>query len=168
LIELNVFKEFDSIEVWSDGGPHHFKTRYCQFLWHTLNCRFNITIIHNFFASYHGHSLCDSHAAQTKQAIKKEYISSEQQRMKSHSNSIYWGPASAKDIQMILTKKIQNTKVEILNNIDRNPAMKPHVGPIKDIKQQLCFVYKNFECFCYGLTAESTSSYPTPFTFKYI
>ena len=24
---------FDSIEVWTDGGPHHFKTRYCQFMW---------------------------------------------------------------------------------------------------------------------------------------
>src|SRR5688500_11881346 len=19
---------------WSDGGPHHFKTRYCQWMWH--------------------------------------------------------------------------------------------------------------------------------------
>ena len=33
---------FDCIDVWSDGGPHHFKTRYCQWMWHWLSInRFN-------------------------------------------------------------------------------------------------------------------------------
>jgi len=32
---------FDCIDVWSDGGPHHFKTRYCQWMWHWLLLRFN-------------------------------------------------------------------------------------------------------------------------------
>ena len=32
---------FDSIEVWSDGGPHHFKTRWCQWTWHFFSFYFS-------------------------------------------------------------------------------------------------------------------------------
>ena len=50
---------FESIDVWTDGGPHHFKTRWCQWMWHSLsNLRFHgKRISHHFFPSYHGH--CD-------------------------------------------------------------------------------------------------------------
>ena len=51
-LHLKFNQEFDRIEIWSDGDPHHFKTRYCQFMWHILSLlRFdNKTIVHNFFA----------------------------------------------------------------------------------------------------------------------
>lgn len=43
---------FDSIDVWTDGGPHHFKTRYCQWMWWWLSeFRFGQKrISHHFFA----------------------------------------------------------------------------------------------------------------------
>jgi hypothetical protein len=46
---------FDSIDIWTDGGPHHFKTRYCQAMWYWLSCcRFAARrSSHHFFASFH-------------------------------------------------------------------------------------------------------------------
>ena len=52
-------------------------------------------ITHNFFAAYHGHSLADAHAAKGKQAIKYEYIHSQQTRMKNINKNTYWGPRSS-------------------------------------------------------------------------
>jgi hypothetical protein len=66
---------FDCMDVWSDGGPHHFKTRYCQWMWHWLSQTHfaKRRISHHFFASYHGHSLADAHAASIKRLIRTEY-----------------------------------------------------------------------------------------------
>src|SRR6185312_4603303 len=127
LIHMKLLNEFDSIDIWSDGGPHHFKTRYCQYMWHLISTiHFNQKpITHHFFASYHGHSLCDSHAAADKQVIKREYISSQQQRMITTSPILYWGPNSANDLQLLITKKIKNTQVIVLNSIDRDPELRP-------------------------------------------
>jgi hypothetical protein len=30
----HLFDHFDSVDIWTDGGPHHFKTRFCQWMWH--------------------------------------------------------------------------------------------------------------------------------------
>jgi len=161
---------YDEIEIWSDGGPHHFKTRYCQWMWHHLSsCYFNGKYItHNFFASYHGHSLADGHAAQVKQAIKSEYLSSQQSRMaiiKSTSKSIPWGPASSKDIKMIIERKINQTTATAMTDIDRDTELKPKVKSIPDIKQKHCFVYSQNQCKMYDLTHDEN---PTFFRFSYL
>jgi len=139
-------------------------------MWHLISTiHFNQKpITHHFFASYHGHSLCDSHAAADKQVIKREYISSQQQRMITTSPTLYWGPNSANDLQLLITKKIKNTQVIVLNSIDRDPELRPKVCPLDRIKQKHCFVYKNNECFAYELSTEVTTSYPIPFMFKYL
>jgi hypothetical protein len=50
------------VYIWSDNGPHHFKTNY--HLWYLLNLcvRRNIFITHNYFAPHHGHNQCDAEA----------------------------------------------------------------------------------------------------------
>ncbi len=44
---------------WTDGGPHYFKTRYCQWTWSWLSTqRFaGRRISHHFFAPFSSHSL---------------------------------------------------------------------------------------------------------------
>ena len=169
LIHMKLLNNFDSIEVWSDGGPHHFKTRYCQYMWHMISCIYfqGKRITHNFFPSYHGHSICDSHAAVDKQIIKREYISSQQQRMNVGNKTIYWGPNSIRDIQLLIMNKLDNTTVIILDSIDRDPELKPSIAPLDRIKQKHCFVYENHTCIAYDMSIESTTTYPIPFTFKH-
>jgi hypothetical protein len=72
--------------------PHHFKTRYCQWMWHWLSThRFsNKRISHPFFASYHGHSLADAHAASIKRFIRTDYKMSQLQRFDTTTMAIYW------------------------------------------------------------------------------
>ncbi len=59
-----------TLNIWSDRGRKHFKLssniynfmnfveRYRQFIWE-----------YNFFASYHGHGICDTVAAQGKREL---------------------------------------------------------------------------------------------------
>lgn len=70
---------FDSIYIWSDGGPQHFKIKktiqffsYCRISSHKH-------ITYNFFASGHGHSMCDSHTGVGKQKLLREERSQQQQ-----------------------------------------------------------------------------------------
>ena len=139
---------FDSIDVWSDGGPHHFKTRYCQWMWHWLSVhRFNNKrITHHFFASYHGHSLADSHAASIKRVIRTEYKMSQLQRFDTTTLAIYWGPADAAAVGRLI-KKCSNTEMCVIPNIDRDPALKPDPLPLVHIKRQHRFDYENGLCY---------------------
>jgi len=61
-------------------------------MWHWISTnRFsNKRITHHFFASYHGHSLADSHAASIKRIIRTEYNMSQLQRFDTSTLAIYW------------------------------------------------------------------------------
>jgi len=144
--KLNDF--FDSIEIWSDGGPHHFKTRYCQWMWSWLSThKFSgKRITHNFFASYHGHSLADSHAASIKRVLHSEYHTSQIQRFSSFTSALYWGPTNANEFSSLLTRGCSNTQIHIFPHIDRDPKLKPRISSIKEIKKKHCFVYEANTC----------------------
>ena len=170
LMQLDLAAQFDSIEIWSDGGPHHFKTRYCQWSWHHFSsCYFQgKRITHNFFAAYHGHSLADSHAGRDKQVIKAEYLSSQHSRLQLlplSARPVYWGPSSARDVQIILQKKIENTTAVVLADIDRDPQLKPAVAGLPNIKQYHSFFYENNRCYMAELTNDGN---PTSFRFQYL
>lgn len=157
LVEMNVFDGFDSIEIWSDGGPKHFKTRYCQYFWHQLSNKLfqQQKIQHNFFASYHGHSLADSHAGHDKQLVKSEYIKSQQERMRLFDDftaKINYGPASAHQIADLLNQNLSHTTAIVLDNINRDPATKPKVKSLPNIKQFHSFEYQNHQCCANYLT----------------
>lgn len=155
---------FDSIEVWTDGGPHHFKTRYCQFMWHMLSSMYfdGKRITHNFFTSYHGHSLADAHAATDKRLLRTQYDVSQQQRFQPTEASIYWGPCSAADLAALLSAHATNTQAFHLPSIPRDEGLKPDVLPLNAIKSKHCFVYERNTCRAFERTNEGEGQ---PFSF---
>jgi hypothetical protein len=148
-LSKKLIDHFDSIDIWTDGGPHHFKTRYCQAMWHWLSCcRFAARrISHHFFASYHGHSLADGHAASIKRVLRSEYNTSQLQRFNSADMAIYWGPANAQEMGRLLQRKCGQTQIWIFPEIDRDPALKPDPVPLVHIKRQHCFDYVGGLCY---------------------
>eukprot|EP00808_Paulinella_micropora_P026550 g82306.t1 len=51
------------VDIFSDGGPNHFKISSTIAFFSTLKAKYNLMLRWFFFASYHGSSLCDGHAA---------------------------------------------------------------------------------------------------------
>jgi len=146
---------FDSIDVWSDGGPHHFKTRYCQWMWHALSqLRFRAKrITHHFFASYHGHSLADGHAAVIKRQLEQSYHITELGRLVQQPG-VTWGPATVADVAGILRDNCSNTQVVVFNSIDRDDEKKPRIKPIQSIKTLHCLRYEHAACTGFERTGE--------------
>ena len=63
-----------NLHIWSDGGRKHFKQSGHLRFWGELQQALkpmNITIQYNFYASYHGHNVCDAAASHSKSALKK-------------------------------------------------------------------------------------------------
>jgi hypothetical protein len=139
---------FDCIDVWTDGGPHHFKARFCQWMWHWLSQTHfaKRRISHHFFASYHGHSLADAHAASIKRLIRTEYNMSQLQRFDTTTLAMYWGPEDAAAVGRLI-KKSRNTEICVIPQIDRDPKLKPDPQPLVHIKQQHRYDYENGLCF---------------------
>ena len=146
-LRLNLNSNFDQISVWTDGGPHHFKTRFCQFMWHSLSVlRFNKkSITHNFFASYHGHSLADGHAAVVKRCLLTRYLLTELERTTKQSNAT-WGPKNVYEVAEIIQNNCENTQVIVFDDIDRDEERKPHVRSINSIKSYHSFTYQDEKC----------------------
>jgi hypothetical protein len=161
--ELN--ERFDIINIWTDGGPHHFKTRYCQWMWHFLSiCRFSHKpIIHHFFASYHGHSLADSHAAAIKRVLHSQYNTSQLQRFSPNTSALYWGPVNASEFAVLLSHACSNTQIHVFPSIDRDPLLKPMCSAVPEIKKNHCFVYVNGIC-AYAERSDASGSIPFLFT----
>ena len=145
-LQLNTL--FDRISIWSDGGPHHFKTRYCQFMWHALSrLRFDDKpITHNFFVSYHGHSLADGHAAVVKRCLHTRYLLTELERATRQPNAT-WGPSNVDEVADLVRANCENTEVVVFKDIDRDNENKPHVGKVPEIKTLHSLTYQNGECF---------------------
>jgi hypothetical protein len=60
------------VEVWSDGGPKHFKCTQ-HLLWlaqFQKELGRNVPIHYNFFAAHHGFNICDTAASHAKRALK--------------------------------------------------------------------------------------------------
>jgi hypothetical protein len=144
---------FDCIDIWSDGGPHHFKTRFCQWMWSWLSVhRFaSRRISHHFFASYHGHSLADAHAASVKRTIHTQYNYSTLQRICTDITDLYWGPEDAVELSGLLQRN-SNTQPCVFPHIDRDPSLKPNPTPVPSIKRQHRFDYENGKCYARELS----------------
>ena len=149
---------FDSIDVWSDGGPHHFKTRWCQWTWHFLSSFYfsNKRISHHFFASYHGHSLADAHAATDKRILRAAYNASQQDRKAVTEDRINFGPSSAEELEPLFESSSSRSCVFRLPFIRRDPELKPPILPLSLIKSQHCFVYEGGKCQAFEVTAQGS------------
>jgi len=61
----SLFKDKEKF-VFSDGAPQHFKQKKTVSFWAVLQIETGITLEIHFFASYHGHNVCDAHASHMK------------------------------------------------------------------------------------------------------
>jgi len=60
----------EEVLIFSDGCGRHFKISENMEMWRSFAINFNIKFNYYFFASNHGHSVCDAVAANSKRAIK--------------------------------------------------------------------------------------------------
>ena len=66
LLSFSILKKYKEVYIWSDGGPAHFKIAKTLYFFFTLEVQYEKKFQYNFFASFHGHSLCDSHTGNQK------------------------------------------------------------------------------------------------------
>lgn len=71
LDELSEKFNFKELFIWSDGGRKHFKQRYAMKYILKLQRAKGWRIVWNFFASHHGHGVCDADAQHVKQAVRR-------------------------------------------------------------------------------------------------
>jgi hypothetical protein len=145
-------RRFRKLIIWSDGGPKHFKNRYAIAHFARLAATTKIEYLLNFFASYHGHSLCDALDGQICDVIqnirldnegyaeqKKKYearlsSSSSSSSPKSLSDDLFLqcpvpetAPSNASELATLLEKKLKNVTVIVLGSINRDPNLRPWV-----------------------------------------
>lgn len=86
LVSLPFFAQFSSIQVWSDGG---LKTKEIIYYFSLVAEDIRKPIEVNFFAPYHGHSVCDAHFGSGKRSLRQTVgsglVESKQQVMDSFS-----------------------------------------------------------------------------------
>jgi len=98
-MQHDFFTNIETIRIWSDGGPHHFRVSANMWILTQLQQHFQcFFFIYNFFIAYHGHSVCDAAASHGKKQVTT--IRRNQQR-----------PVSSPAIL-----------VEVLNTIDKHLA----------------------------------------------
>ena len=69
-IDLAAIKGFKTFNIWSDGGPKHFKIAENIRFFYQLAINKSKKIFYNFFESYHGEGVCDGSAAKLNAAIR--------------------------------------------------------------------------------------------------
>lgn len=77
LIDENYFNDFEKIYVFSDGGGKHFKLTANVCFFGAVQKKLKIPIEYNYFESNHGHSVCDSAAAQAKKELNEHQRNNE-------------------------------------------------------------------------------------------
>jgi hypothetical protein len=66
---------FNTIQIWSDGGPKHFKITACLVFFSAVQTTLvGKKVVYHFFPSYHGHSVCDGMASHLKKKLKTELM----------------------------------------------------------------------------------------------
>ncbi len=71
LHRAGIFTPFQKLIWWSDTGPVHFRTSSTLRMWQRFQAVTGITVEINFFAPYHGHSLCDGHFGNIKKGVRR-------------------------------------------------------------------------------------------------
>lgn len=72
VMEEKRLDRMESVKIWSDGGPKHFKiSANIRFLLSLQQARPDIEWSYNFFPSYHGCSVCDAAASHIKQQVNR-------------------------------------------------------------------------------------------------
>ena len=69
---IPLLNDFNEIQIFSDGASKHFKQSGSMSYFSDLQVKLNKVITYNFFESYHGHSICDAAAAQSKRRVYED------------------------------------------------------------------------------------------------
>ena len=90
-------------------------------MWHWLskNKFGQKRISHHFFASCHGHSLADAHAASIKRSLRTDYNRSQLQRFSTTDLAVYWGPEDAVQLASVVSRCCK-TMALVIPYIDRD------------------------------------------------
>ena len=117
-------------------------------MWHFLSTMYfqQKRITHNFFTSYHGHSMADAHAAADKRLLRAQYDVSELDRKIPSAKPLNWGPSSAADLAHLLGKFASKTQSFTLPFSPRDEQLKPNIRSLKGIKSRHSFIYENDQC----------------------
>lgn len=134
------FNTFTHIIIFSDGASKHFKSRFAMKFFADISIEAGHSMVHNFFASYHGSGLWDAHFAKNNSAISNFLIHMEGLRNKCESKD-FSQLAEMKALARGLLTALDNTVVYEFCNINRDPSLKPYVKPIRDINQYHCFQF---------------------------
>jgi hypothetical protein len=122
------------LHLWSDGGRKHFKQK------HAL-AEFSLVLVKhtwlkfaswNFFPSYHGKGLCDSHAGKIAQAVAYAAF---------HDNFIW---TTSRDLIGLIKKRLSNSTPMVLSSvIDRSEHLKHDVLGMANLYQYHYFEATN-------------------------
>ena len=116
LIETTKLQRFNTIFIWSDGAVQHFKQAKTLYWFSTFPQVYQKGVNYSFFASYHGHSMCDSHAGIGKQQITRRETENQLQML------------NADDICEVYSTLKKTTTYSVIGNRDHVVHVKPFRG----------------------------------------
>lgn len=111
-----LFKNITKLYLWSDGGPKHFKNVYAMKMIAELIEKWggDIQVEWNFFASYHGHSLCDSQAG----VLKRKANDDQQSRRQNHGSGVEVR-SSGRALGDLIEEQLNDATAIVLSTINR-------------------------------------------------
>lgn len=136
---IDLLQHRRNLIIWSDGGPHHFKTNFHINYLRMLAIDAGIHIQHHFFPSYHGHSLADGHAGTLKSAFRRSQIKVEGDRLK--SLQFIQGPKNVHELKSELQPKLRNTTIIPFDSIPRDARRKTKDIKIAHLKEMHRFTF---------------------------
>ncbi len=120
--EIGLFENFSEISAWSDGASKHYKNKYVKMHLNKLKTKHpNVKLTKNYFESYHGMNISDSHmgvAQQTKKRYEREFGLIQ----------------SMEKLKEVLEMKISDTCAPILASFKRSEVVDEETTNINGIK----------------------------------
>jgi len=148
LIADGTLDGFTQIHLISDGGPKHFKNKYAMRMASEFGMAWRARypavatpeLQWHFYAAYHGHSLCDSHAGRAKTAVR----SAQRNAQHDAGGALAIGkvPRSAEAVGEAIVDRCKSTTAQTLPTIVRphgRPALRQLKAGGKGIKSYYSF-----------------------------
>jgi hypothetical protein len=166
-IKKGMFDGFERVDLFSDGGPKHYKSVYAMRMmadwydwWDELRPGVVIPELWwNFTAPYHGHGVADSHAGIISQMLCR--------RQKGGQGTWYGvggGPANATEIAAMVAE-MKNTVPVVFNKIER-PEYRTDLWPLETIKKHFQFRFKRETTITINDSKEETVTNKTVVQFR--
>jgi hypothetical protein len=144
-IEKGWFDGFTQVDLFSDGGPKHYKSVYGMKMmsewadwWAELKPGKPVPeLIWNFTAPYHGHGMADSHAGIFSQKLTRTQNAGQQG---GGSESIGGGPQNVDEVAALMCQ-MKNTVPYVFDKIDRD-THRTDMYPLTHIREHFQFRFR--------------------------